>query len=118
LREIASSPGVGGVAAGAAALGAAILFGSLDAGTLSVLAYRLLRKRPPITYSLREGWGELTNVLLKRLGGAIVRPDSGAALALRTTEAGALGYFTFRMLKRALHKRRSRGQASAPQHAG
>ena len=115
LREAVKSPILGGTLTGAAVVAAAALWGSLDAGALTVLALRLLRKRPPLSYTVKEGWGQLTDALLKRLGVAVVHPGSPASMALRTAEAGAAGYFMYRMIQKNREeraaKRRTRAEA-------
>jgi hypothetical protein len=85
------NPAAGGIAAGTAALAAAVLVRSIGAGELWALAVRAFNAKTPLGFAVRQGLGELATSPLgdfrRRLG-----PGSRPLKAWRAVEAGVLAY--------------------------
>lgn len=103
------------VIAGAAVLAAAVVFGVAETGILGILVYRLVRERPPVTFSVRQGIGELTESTMRKVGQALVRPSSGVALSIWAMEVGSIAYFGDRVLMKGRAERRDIAQRTGPE---
>jgi len=98
----AITPATGVLIASVAALAAAVVVGALQAGFVSLVAYRLFRRRPPPPPppppSSREQLAEVAETALSRIGATLIRPAASVALALRLGEVIAIAYFILSIL--------------------